>query len=203
LDALGGQVLVRDEGRTWEPDTGQIHLELGGDAPIPATSRTLKGPTGASCGPPAPAVAVAVAMAVADEWYERGLELEKDSPDRAREAYRRALALEPGHADAHVNLGRLLHEEGLLGEAEGHYRAAAAAEPGNGRALYNLGVALEDQGRADAAVEAYETALSLDPELGVAHFNLSRLFEAAGRPEDALRHLASYKRILDRGRQGT
>ena len=39
-------------------------------------------------------------------------------------AYRRALELDPELADAHLNLGRLLHERGEAAEAERHYRRA-------------------------------------------------------------------------------
>jgi predicted Zn-dependent protease len=197
LDALGGQVLVRDEGLTWEPDTGQVHLILEAGALVDGTTaseactlpETVPGRSG-----PAPS---------ADDWYDEALNLESEAPDEAKRAYREALALDAGHAEAHLNLGRILHEEGVLTEAEAHYRAALAADPSNGRSLYNLGVALEDQGRSAEAVLAYESALGLDPELAVAHFNLSRLYEAARRPADALRHLACYKRILTRGRLGS
>lgn len=194
LAASGGHVLVRDEGRTWEPDTGQIHLELELRTPTSSAVSTARPGSFAQEGPAQP---------TADAWYERGLDLEVESAALAMEAYRRALALEPTHGDAHVNLGRLLHEEGSLASAEAHYREAVAADPDNARALYNLGVALEDQGRTAAAVEAYEGALDLDADLAAAHFNLSRLYEATGRAEDALRHLAGYKRILDRAPQGT
>jgi len=182
-------VLVSGEGCTWEPDTGQFHLELTGRVP-PGSKSPL---------PPPDPDPPGIAGSAADAWYERAVLLEAEAPAEAAEAYRRALQLDPMHADAHVNLGRLLHEDGALALAEAHYRNAMAAEPGNERAWYNLGVALEDQGNPDAAVEAYEEALRLDPDLGMAHFNLSRLFEVAQRPSDALRHLASYKRTLDRG----
>jgi tetratricopeptide (TPR) repeat protein len=206
LDALGGQVLVRDGGRTWEPDTGQIHLGLeeapatgsgDHDGNAPRNTDTLPGPRDAADRTPG----WGGPQRVADtDWYEEAVALEVDSPEAAKRAYRKALELAPDHADAHLNLGRLLHEEGLLAEAEAHYRAAADADPGNSRCPYNLGVALEDQGRAAEAAEAYATSLELDPDLAVAHFNLSRLLEAAHRPEGALRHLAAYKRLLDRTR---
>src|SRR5437867_2520907 len=69
-----------------------------------------------------PAVSAAV-------WYERGCDLEEDAPAEGREAYRRALEIEPHHAGAHVNLGRLLHEAGDAAAAADHYRIAAQAAP--------------------------------------------------------------------------
>ena len=42
-----------------------------------------------------------------------------DEP-RARELYRRAIAKDPNYADAHVNLGRLLHEGGEVHAALAH-----------------------------------------------------------------------------------
>lgn len=132
--------------------------------------------------------------------YERGLSLESTDPVAARAAYERALAGRPDLADAHNNLGRLLHDTGDLPGAEARYRAAIAA---NGEvALYhfNLGVVLEDLGRAADAIAAYESALALDAHLADAHFNLARQLEAAGRAANdelklrrAVRHLKSYR----------
>ena len=98
---------------------------------------------------------------------------------KARAAYLRAIDLDPGHAEAHLNLGRLLHERGDLAGAESHYRQACAARPDSALAAFNLGVALEDQGRGKEAMAVYARALRLDPEHAEAHFNLGRLCEAA------------------------
>lgn len=163
--------------RAWKADPGQFQLDLEG-APESAT------PTATLVG--------------ADHWYDIAVDLEGEDPAGAMAAYGTALALEPDHAEAHLNLGRLLHEAGRLPEAERHYRAALASDPRSARASYNLGVALEDQGRGAAAAAAYEVALRLDSALAAAHFNLSRLHEAAGRRTDALRHLADYRRLLGR-----
>ena len=97
-----------------------------------------------------------------------------------------------------MNLGRLLHEDGDLEAAEKRYRDAAAADHGSGRALYNLGVVLEDRGHAEGAIEAYHDAIGVDPDLAASHFNVSRLLEAAGRKAEALKHLAEYKRLIER-----
>lgn len=188
ISAVGDRVLVRDEETVWEPESGQIRIDFAvsdvAEATLPVARRALD-EDGRDEG------------MTADDWYDSALDLEPISPDDAMEAYRRALELEPSHADAHLNLGRLLHEAGRVGEAEGHYREAATADPRSARAFFNLGVALEDQGSPVGSRQAYEAALRLDPELAVAHFNLSRLLEAEGDETGALAHLARYKRILD------
>jgi len=187
ISAIGDRVLVRDEGTVWEPDSGQLRIDFAvadvAEAAEPIARRAMSEQAGA-------------ADMTSDDWYDTALDLEAVTPESAMAAYREALALDPGHADAHVNLGRLLHELGDLAEAERHYRAAAAADPAGARARYNLGVVLEDMERPDDAVAAYEEALRVDPALAAAHFNLSRLCEARGDEADALGHLLTYKRLL-------
>lgn len=193
ISAVGDRVLVRDEETVWEPESGQIRIDFAvsdvAEATLPVARRAL-GEDGRDEG------------MTADDWYDSALDLEPVSPDDAMEAYHRALELEPFHADAHLNLGRLLHEAGRVGEAEEHYRQAATADPRSARAFFNLGVALEDQGSPVGAREAYEAALRLDGELAVAHFNLSRILEAEGRQTDALAHLAEYRKLVNRGGVG-
>src|SRR5438046_716968 len=110
-------------------------------------------------------------------------------------AARRAPELDAHPADAHVNLGRLLHEQGLVEEAERHYRLALRESPEHATAAFNLGIALEDLGRPADAIDAYRAALATDPRLADAHYNVARLYEKAGKKAAALRHLSSYRRL--------
>src|SRR5438034_497665 len=110
----------------------------------------------------------------AEQWFALGLELEVSEADEARDAYRRALELDPHHADAHVNLGRLLVEADRAEEAETHFRAAVADHPAHATAWFNLGIALEDRRRLNDAVKAYEQAIVADRRLADAYFNLAR-----------------------------
>ncbi len=190
ISAVGDRVLVRDEDTTWDPDSGQIQIDFAvaevAERAEPIARRALD-------------AGEADPDKTADDWYDTALDLEAVAPDRAAEAYERALAIDPGHADALLNLGRLLHEEGDLAAAEARYLAAAEADPESARPLYNLGVALEDGGKHDAAIEAYRRALGIDGELAAAHFNLSRLLHAHGARPDALIHLSEYRRLVRRG----
>ena len=200
ISTSGDRILVRDDERVWEPDSGQLQMDLAAlmeadAAPVQPNARPDIDSAGREGRTESPS-------ASADDWYDAALDLETSTLDEAVAAYRRALELDPEHPDAHLNLGRLLHEEGKLPEAEAHYRAAAAADPEGGRPQYNLGVVLEDQGREAEAIAAYRRALVLDEALATAHFNLSRLYESRGNEPAALSHLAAYKRLLGSGASG-
>src|SRR5262249_26556564 len=117
----------------------------------------------------------------ATSWYDAGCRLEASDPPRAIAAYERAVAGCPGFADAHNNLGRLLHDAGYLAAAEASYRLAICADPTVALYWFNLGVVVEDQARRAEAVTAYERALTIDPAAADAHYNLARLLELAAR----------------------
>ncbi len=130
----------------------------------------------------------------AETLFAEAFALEGRDAGAAREGYRRVLAADPAHADAHLNVGRLLHEEGDLEGARIHYRLALAAGE-RAEAAFNLGTVLEDLGRAAEAVGAYEDALALDPRCADAHYNLALLHERHGARAEAFRHLLAYRRI--------
>jgi tetratricopeptide (TPR) repeat protein len=181
--ADGEHVVVQDGGSRWHPETGQTLLDfevgdLARRAPeVIAAARRLRPPLDS------------------DAWYRWGCDLEDAAPREAEEAYRRALLIDRDHPGAHLNLGRLLHERGDPRAAEYHYRCALACPKHRALAAFNLGVALEDQGLLDEALLAYARALEADGALADAHFNASRILERLGRGEDALRHLAEYRRL--------
>ena len=105
----------------------------------------------------------------------------------------REQAADQHHLEARLNLGRLLHLEGRLEEAERVYRGAHSGEA---VLSFNLGVLLEDFERPDDAATEYRRALALDPGFADAHFNLARLLERGGHPKEALRHLLAYRRLM-------
>jgi tetratricopeptide (TPR) repeat protein len=185
--AEGSRVVVDDGAQRWQPESGQILF----DFDVADLAKRV-----------APMVRRADREArqespefSADDWFEWGCELEPGSPGEAISAYRKALELDPAHADAHVNLGRLLHEAGDPAAAEPHYEAALASRPEDGTAAFNLGVALEDQRKLPEARLAYLKATRLDPDNADAHFNVARLAEKLGRPAEALQHLQTYRKL--------
>lgn len=188
----GGHVVVRDGDRSWRADSGQVLMSYaqaggaGASAVLAIRPSAAPLPDQSDLQPP-----------TADEFYAFACSLEEGAPIEARAAYQRVLKLEPQHADAHINLGRMLHDAGELEEAERHYRAAIAAQPKNATALYNLGVLLEDRAQPDAAIATYESATTIDPRHADAHFNAARLHDLAGHYEAALRHLRAYRNLTN------
>jgi tetratricopeptide (TPR) repeat protein len=131
------------------------------------------------------------ASSLADDHYRRGHMLEDTDIVAARAAYFTALRVQEEHLEARINLGRLLHLDGQLAEAEKIYRQGKSP---SALLSFNLAVVLEDLNREEEAIAVYHDALARDPLLHDAHFNLSRLYEMAQRPRDALRHLLAYHR---------
>lgn len=191
ISAQGHHVVVRDGRDLWNPESGQalFDFELS-ELAREAATLTLYTPAAGEDREESAEPETAAG------WYARGCFLEDDSPEEALAAYQRALELDPSLADAHLNLGRLLHEQGSTLEAERHYRQALTARPGDATAAYNLGVALQDLGRLEAAAEAYENALELDRTLADAHYNLAGLYEELGQREAAFRHLRTYRTLV-------
>ena len=130
-------------------------------------------------------------LLIAEEHYARGYALEDSDIAAARAAYLDALNAHSDHIEARINLGRLLHLNGELKQAEEVYRQAKTS---SALLSFNLAILLEDLNREEEAVLAYREALAQDPHLHDAHFNLSRLHERATRPQEALRHLLAYRR---------
>ncbi len=197
LAAEGSQIVVDDGQVRWHPESGQTVFDFDrsrdGQARGEQTDVASLGKRRAA----AASVDVEAGLS-AQDLYQRACAVEdRDSPG-AQRLYRRALARRPDFADAHINLGRLLHEAGDVPAALLHYRAASRARPADATAAFNIGVALEDLGRPGEAASAYGQALSCDPTSPDAHYNMARLFEQLGKPEMALRHLLIYRRLTRR-----
>jgi tetratricopeptide (TPR) repeat protein len=87
---------------------------------------------------------------------------------RAAAEFERALALNPFHVSARLNLAALLLLDGRHQDAERHLRQVLAVEPANAKAHANMGIVFERRGRPAEALAHFTEALRLDPELTLA-----------------------------------
>jgi tetratricopeptide (TPR) repeat protein len=191
--ADGRRVAVREGHRAWQPESGQQLFVFDVDDLAERSGAVLS----AMKQKTSDATSMRVAQS-ATAWFDRGVSLENDDPDGAREAYQRAIDIDPEMSDAYVNLGRLLHDAGDLDEALRCYRRALESAPDDPVVHYNFALVLEDAGDMSAARMHYHEAVEIDPNFADAHFNLGRLLERIGRRSQALRHLLAYRRLTEK-----
>jgi tetratricopeptide (TPR) repeat protein/2-polyprenyl-3-methyl-5-hydroxy-6-metoxy-1,4-benzoquinol methylase len=106
----------------------------------------------------------------------------------------KAIALQPGYAEAHCNLGNTIGDLGRLDEAVACYRKAIAIQPDFAEAHGNLGNTLRMLGRCEEALTHCDTAIGLNPGLANAHSNRGNALKEMGRLEEAL---TSYQCAID------
>ena len=127
-------------------------------------------------------------------WYDLG-----------KRAAERAVALDPGSADAHFLLAatrgqiakRRLVSPAIVGELEEHLRRALAANPRHPRALHMMGRLLSDtplalrpflNGRRRDAERYLRAAVDADPNFPEARLDLAEHYRREGRVADARAH---------------
>lgn len=182
--ADGANVVVKEENVLWNAETGQGHLDF--------TVRELAGSV-ANLAERNLIETREFEELDSDDWYNLGLDLEEVDPERAPEAYLRAISLDPKNADAHVNLGRLHQLRGNLRRAKQHYHLALDQVRDHQLALYNLGTLFDELDELETAMDYYRRAESV-PD---AHYNLARIFELKGDELAALRHMRQYRTLTE------
>lgn len=185
LDAGGRSVVVHVDATAWEPVSGQtvLDLDVGAVSERIASVVNVPEPTGE--------------RRSAAEWYAFADEIEASDPHAAEDAYRRAIEIDDTFADAHLNLGRLLHATGTVRDALDEYVAARSIDGSDATTHYNIGVASQDLGDLDDAIAAYEQAIELAPRFADARYNLAALYEELGNATLAIRHFREYRDLLN------
>jgi len=112
-----------------------------------------------------------------------------------------AVALDPGNARAHFNLGVLeLAVNGNPDEAANRFKLAAEADAGFARAYYNLGVVqLFYLHEPRAAADNFRKAMELEPDYAAGYAGLGLACEALGEYGAARDAFARYVEMSPRG----
>ncbi|MCP5116813.1 MAG: tetratricopeptide repeat protein [bacterium] len=108
--------------------------------------------------------------------------------EEAVQVHIKALEIDPGIAQAHVNLIILYGNLGEPEKAERHYRAAIEINSDLAETHYNYGVLVFEQGELDQAKESFQRALEINPFYAEAHNNLGYLLEREGKQAEAVKH---------------
>lgn len=120
-------------------------------------------------------------------------------PERAADAYRKALTLDPNLVPALVNLANVHYARDRFVEAQALYERALGLEPGCFEACFNLGNIHHDLERYPAALACYREALRLQPSYADAHFYLAVTLEKMGQAAAAKAHWRAYGRLAPDG----
>ncbi len=135
--------------------------------------------------------------AEAERWFQRGLELEQSAAplEEIREAYDKALELDPKSAGALVNLGTLYFNARKWKEAEQFYVRAIEVDPDYALAQFDLANLYDERGDRAKAVEHYGAALRLSPSYADAHYNLALLYQGSNQTMKAVHHWTAYLKL--------
>jgi len=177
--AVADQVVVKEGGSRWQAESGQYLLAFESDADGSIS-----------------VIEEVNTRASAESHFADGAALESEDAAAAVQAYEHAVAADPTLLDAHINLGRLLHESGRHAYAERVYLDAIRVCGDDPLLLYNFGVLLDDMGRKAEAMRVYEAALRVDSGMADCHYNLALLYEDVKKPKEAIRHMAQYRRLI-------
>jgi protein O-GlcNAc transferase len=113
---------------------------------------------------------------------------------KAEAMFKSAIACDPGYANAHCNLGLVLHDLEQLPEAETAFLTAISLQPNHVDALINLGNLRQSLHRPLEAEKAYRDALNLAPTNVNALYNFGLMLSTSGRSKEAE---ATLRKALD------
>jgi tetratricopeptide (TPR) repeat protein len=183
ITAEGDRVTVRSAQAHWEPETGQLILDL----------QLADGGGSVSHLPQSPAPTQSGVDL--NDLFARAEALEESAPDAAEDMYRQILVEEPTHAHAYLNLGFMLCEAGRCRSAVELYEDGVRFCPDDPLMYFNRAVAHEGTGDVEGALESYEEAIRLQPDLLDAHRNAALLYADVGDKQKAIRHFSAFRRL--------
>lgn len=111
-------------------------------------------------------------------------------PDRAGQALRNVIALQPGNATAYVMLGRTYEAQGRLDEALAQFDSAARRDTSQVGAATMAAMILQLQNKAADAQKRYEAIVTAHPTATVAANNLAWMYAEQGTNLDVALQLA-------------
>jgi tetratricopeptide (TPR) repeat protein len=183
----GKKIEVQFAGQKMEPISGQLLLNFD-QAEI---SKLLSFPGQAE---ESPAAKKMKARREAEQWFEKGLDLEQTGApvEEVIAAYLKAAEIDPTSGGALVNLGTLYFNSKDWQEAESYYRKAVEVDPEYALAHFNLGNLYDERGERPAALDHYIAAIRIHPRYADAHYNIALLYQTMGQPLKAVRHWKAY-----------
>ncbi|MDA1315301.1 MAG: FG-GAP-like repeat-containing protein [Acidobacteria bacterium] len=109
--------------------------------------------------------------------------------NRAPEVLSKALDLNPGSAQEHLNLGLALLRAGQMPEGIAQVEKAQEIDPALPHTYFNLGIEFKKQGETDRALAQLERMAERVPDHAKTHYQLGSLYKQKGDTERAIAEL--------------
>lgn len=130
------------------------------------------------------------------DHYKKGVDLYKQGRyEKAIEAFKQAIRLNPDDADVYHVLGLVYAGLGRWQEAMESYKQALRLNPDDAEAHNNLGMAYFNLGRHQEAIEAFRQVIRLQPDHANAHNNLGAAYNSLSRHQEAIEPLQQAIRL--------
>lgn len=120
---------------------------------------------------------------------------ETNQLDKAEQAGRKALHIDPDIPEVHLALGQILLESDRAVEALGHLIKGTELDPDNTSALFLLSEAYERTGNRDRAVQILENLADTEGHEAVAHYYIARIRIRSGDMKGAAQSLVTAVRL--------
>ena len=122
-------------------------------------------------------------------WFNLGGAYLESDPEKARDAFLRAIEIEPRFPEAFYNLGVIDQGAGDNLAALGSYQRALEQDPEYWPAVHNMGNVRFLLGDHSGALEQFGQTLRMNPDYWPAQYNLAIVYTAMDRPSDAVPRL--------------
>jgi tetratricopeptide (TPR) repeat protein len=174
--ARNNMLMMRYNGNSFDPISGQLLMSFEEDGPVAPKSFTSKKKERNQL-----------------FWFEYGLRYDIEGRwQLAVRAYRKALRMDPTLVDCWNNLATIYYRVGRKKKAVRFYRNALKINPGYKLAYYNLGNIFEEMKRYQPAVKMYLKAIELDANYYDAHYNLALVYDKTHCYPEACHHWGIY-----------
>ena len=124
----------------------------------------------------------------ADQLNEEGIQwLHKGLIEKALNCFEKAVQIDPHHAYALCNIGRVYYEKGQWQQALKFFETSISIHPGLAETHSNLGLTLHRLNLMDQAIAAYQRALKIKPDYPIACHNMGFTLEKMGQLAESIK----------------
>ncbi len=111
------------------------------------------------------------------EWFDLGQDRFKEGKfNDARQAFKRAIRMKPGFAEAHYHLGLTYNELGDIKYMQRAFKEAVRIRPDYTDAHYSLAILYRETGDEKSALESFRNVIKTDPDNADVYYQIGDIY---------------------------